>query len=218
MNMRIYLLILFTLLSVTAFCQQDSAGGNLSIPHAPYERHSTIATLSVGFIDQYRHDYTLPKGFEKSNTSGFAPIYGKLEYAVNKHLSIAATFAWDNFVYNYNQLDTGYNGVIKRYHTNQFRLYNAGVAAFYHLGSLIHIKHLDPFIGAGISLNNIHYSAFPQGDSVIARSTHTLTPYFKAGARYYITSKYSFYADAGYDQHSIFSLGFSCRFFARKDQ
>jgi opacity protein-like surface antigen len=210
--MRIYFAIFFALMSLTARSQQDTAVGN-RLSHAPFERHTTVATLSVGFIDPYR-SYTVPAGFEKSNTSGFVPVYLKVEYAVNKRLGIAGVFAYDGFVYNYNQLYNGYNGIIRRYHANNFRLFSGGINAFYHFGKS---HRFDPFIGAGISLNNIHYSAYPQGDSTVEKSDHTISLCIRAGARYYITDKYSLFGDVGYDNQSIFSLGVSCRFFARKE-
>jgi hypothetical protein len=212
--MRKCLTIIFTLISFCSLAQQDTSTNFAK--HATYERHSIIACISVGFIDAYRQSFPLASGFEKSNTSGFAPVYAKLEYAFSNSVSLAAAFGYDAFLYNFKQDYTGNNGPFTRYLSNNTRILSGGLIAFYHLGKVIPVKHLDPFIGVGLSLNNIRYGAFPQGDSTLTKFDHTVTPYLKVGARYYISSVYSIFGDVGYDQHSIFSLGFSCRFFKKK--
>jgi hypothetical protein len=180
----------------------------------PALRHAVIATAGVGFIDHYRHNYDLPTGFEKSNTTGFAPIYAKLEYGLNNHVGVAAVFAYDNFVYNYNQLFDRSTGTVIRYHTDNFRLYSLGITANYHFTALS-VPGLQPFISAGLSLNNIRHSSAPMGDSTGITKQHTISPIIKAGVRYYISSKFSVYGDVGYDKQSIFSLGVSCSFYKR---
>ncbi len=214
--MKIYFSVVFSLLTLTAWSQQDSAAKNLPFKNATYQRHMTIATVSLGFIDFYRQYYSVPKGFEKNNTSGYSLVYGKLEYGLSNTVSLAATFGYDAFTYNFSQLYTGYNGIIKRNQTDHLRAFSGGVTAFYHLGRVIQSKRLDPFIGIGVSLNNIRHSAYPQGDSTMIKSEHKTTPYLKAGARYYISSKFSLFGDAGYDQQSIFSIGASCRLFSKE--
>ena len=214
--MKIFYCFLFVLLSVNAPAQTDSLHNMHAAGRHLYVRHSAMVTISAGFIDLYRQDFTLPKGFDKSNTSGYGLVYGRLEYGVSRKVSLAAAFSYDAFTYNYNQLYTGYNGIIKRYHADHFRLLSGGVTAFYHLGDAIHIKNLDPFIGLGGSLNNIRNSELAQGDSTVTSRKHTTEPYLKIGARYYLTPKCSLFADLGYDRLSIFSIGFSCRFFPKK--
>ena len=206
--------ILFALISICCQAQQDTTARY--VKHATYEQHSFLAGISLGFIDAYRHNYPLAQGFEKSSTSGFAPVYFKLEYAFSRSVSLAAAFGYDAFQYNVKQDYTGNNGPFTRFISNNTTIFSGGLIAFYHLGKVIAVKHLDPFIGIGLSLNNIRYGAFPQGDSTVTKYDHTVTPYLKAGARYYISSVYSIFGDVGYDQHSIFSLGFSCRFFSKK--
>ena len=177
-----------------------------------------MATLSLGVIDPYRATYSLPAGFQKNNASGFAPMYAKLEYGFWKHLSVAATFGYDAVNYNFSQLYAGFNDTIKRYRTDNLRIFSGGLTAFYHLGPYINVRGLDPFIGIGVSLVNIRYNALPQGDSQVVGTQHIATPYLKAGARYYISRTCSLYGDIGYDKQSIFSLGISCRFNGRKDK
>jgi hypothetical protein len=182
--------------------------------HPVQWKHAVTATVAVGFVDYYRQHYDMPTGFEKNNTSGFVPIYGRLEYGLSEHWGLAATFGYDGFVYNYNQLYEGYNGIIRRYKTDNFRLYSGGLAAYYHfkkIGSRLH-----PFMGGGLALNNIRHSALPQGDSTVVSVTHTICPVLKAGARYFISDQFSVYADAGYDKQTIFSVGFSCMFYRKK--
>ena len=209
--MRIPLSVLLILFFITSRSQQDTA--NFLRPAMKnHQSHPVLATMSLGFIDPYRNDYSLPSGYIKNNTSDYSLFYAKLECYLNNQLSLAATFGHDAFIYNYSKVYSGNNGNFIRYKTDGFRLFSGGLTAFYHLGSLIRAKHLDPFVGFGLSLNNIRYSAYPQGDTVAVRLTHTVTPYLKAGARYYISEKFSLFGDVGYDNQSIFSLGFSCRF------
>jgi hypothetical protein len=225
--MKLYLAAFFILLSFTCEAQKDpfviqdghgwqdkSKKQGDSLPQPTYKRHSIIATVSTGFIDPFR-TYTVPAGFEKDNTSGYTLLYGKLEYGFTKHISLAATVKYDAFYYNFTQLYKGYNGPIKRANTSALRIWSGGLTGFYHLCDVIHIKHLDPFVGVGITLNNIRYSNYPQGDSVLVKLDHTVSPYLKAGARYYISSGFSLFGDVGYDQQSIFSVGVSCRFLPR---
>ncbi len=214
--MRYVFTCLLAFTSFLAIGRGDSTATHSFTGRNAYERYSTIATVSVGFIDGYRNNYSLPAGFYKGNTSGAAPFYGRLEYGAYEHISIGLLLGYDAFLYNFKQEYTGNNGPFIRYRTNNVRIFSGGVAAFYHLGRFIHIARLDPFIGLGLSLNNIRYSAYPQGDSTMIKTDHTVTPYLKVGARYYISDKFSLYGDAGYDKQSVFSLGVSCRFFGRK--
>jgi hypothetical protein len=217
--MKHFLSLLFILFTLAGYSQQETPAPTPTVKKAwksSYKQHTTTATLSVGFVDGYRQDYTLPVGFKKSNTSGFAPVYGKLEYAFFKHVSVAATIGYDAFVYNFKQEYTGNSGAFTRYKTNNTRIFSGGVTGFYHLDKYIHVNNFDPFIGIGLALNNIRYQAFPQGDSTLTKIDHTVTPYIKAGARYYITDKFNLFGDIGYDKQSIFSIGVSCRFHCKK--
>jgi hypothetical protein len=208
--MKIYLAAFLVLLCFSSRAQQDTG----SVPQPTYKRHTILATVSLGFVDPYRQ-YTVPAGFEKNNSSGYALVYGKLEYGFTSHISLAATFVYDALYLNNSQLYTGFSGPIKRPQRDALRIVGGGVTAFYHLSSVIHVKHLDPFVGVGISLNNIRHSNYPQGDSTLIKLDHVVTPYLKAGARYYLSSRCSLFGDVGYDNQSIFSLGFSCRFLPR---
>jgi hypothetical protein len=216
--MRLFFATLFALSFLTAQ-GQDTAHRSFSQHPAVYKRYSIMATVSPGFVDGYRSDYSLPAGFSKGNTTGFAPIHAKLEYGVLCHTSIAALFGYDAFVYNYKQNYTGSSGPFTRYRTNKTRIFSAGVAAFYHLDRYIHSRRLDPFIGLGICLNNIRYGSHPLADSSTAVIIdHTVTPYLKAGIRYYITDKFSLWGDVGYDKQSLVDLGISCRFLTKRSK
>ena len=213
--MRTYLTVLIALLSTTSW-GQDTTSHKRKPVHATYVRHSLIPSVSLGFVDAYRNNYSLPAGFHKGNTSGFVPVYLKLEYGVGKHVGLAATLSYDAFNYNFGQQFDGNNGIFIRNKTNSFRMFSTGLTAFYHVGDIIRVNRLDPFVGLGFTINNIRYSAYPQGDSTAVRADHNTTAYLKAGARYYISDKFSLYGDLGYDTHTIFSLGFSCRFLPGK--
>jgi hypothetical protein len=213
--MKSRLLILLSLMSVSAWAQQDTSASKQAA-HAVYERHSVTATASLGFVDGYKQNYALPAGFVKNNTSGYHQVYTRLEYGLTRYISIGATFSYDAFTYNFGQQYTGNSGAFTRYRTDNLRLLSGGVVAYYHLNNVIRVRNLDPFLGIGVSLNNIRHSNYPQGDSTVINIDHTITPYLKVGARYYISSVFSVFADAGYDKESIFSLGASCRFFSRK--
>jgi hypothetical protein len=212
--------VLFTAILVTLctiVLAQPDTGKHRMFTNGVYQRHSTQVSLSLGFFDGYRNDLAFPAGFEKNNTSGYTNISVKVDYGISKNFSLAASFGYDAFVYNFNQLYTGHNGTIKRYKTNTFRMFNIGVIGYYHLGMLIKVNRLDPFVGIGLSLNNIRYSAYPQGDSTIVKLDHTVTPYIKAGARYYMSDRFSIFGDVGYEKQAILSIGFSCRFLPKKD-
>ena len=214
--MRILVTLLLVLGCITCRAQQDTTVKSTPGKYAVYVRHSFIPSLAIGILDGYRDTYSLPAGFTKNNTSGLPPAFLKLEYGYSENVSLAVTFSRDAFQYNFSQHYLGNNGPFIRYKTDAFRAYGGGVAAFYHLGKLIRVKQLDPFVGIGLSLNNIRYNAYPSGDSTAPLTDHTITGYLKAGARYYISDNFSLYADAGYDKHSNITLGFSCRFFAKK--
>ena len=214
--MRTYCTLLLILFACSLQAQQDTTTHNPVKWHPVYERHAITATACVGFFDAYRYNYSVPSGFTKNNTSGFAPILVKLEYGFWKNVSVAATFSYDAFIYNFNEVYMGNNGPFTRYKTDAFRSVSGGITAFYHLNKLIHVPNLDPFIGAGLSLNNVRYSAYPSGDTVSIKLDHTVTPYLKVGAHYYISDQFSVFGDLGYDKSSIFSVGFSCRFFGKK--
>ncbi len=210
--MKICLTLLLSLCAITLLAQQDTTANRRLPSQAYYERGSFIPSLSCGFVDAYRNSYSLPAGFVKNNTSGFVPLYAKVEYGLTRNVGIAATLCYDAFNYNFSQQYVGNNGPFLRNRTDAFRSFSGGLAAFYHLGNLIRVKRLDPFAGVGLSVNNIRQNAYPQGDSTSIRVDHTTDLYLKVGARYYISRKVSVYGDAGYDNHTILSLGVSCRF------
>ncbi len=179
---------------------------------AGYVRRATIATLAVGFADYYRSNYTVPSGFKLNNKTGFAPVFGRLEYGITDHVTVGAMFCYDVFYSNFYRIYQANGNEYKRYNTDRVRLLSGGVTAYYHFGQLIPVKKLDVFAGVGFSLNNLHHSALAQGDSTANITEHTVSPLVKVGARYYLSKKGSIFADAGYDRKAIFSLGFSCRF------
>ncbi len=179
---------------------------------AAYVKNATIATLSVGFADYYRKNYAVPTGFKMNNQTGFAPVFGRLEYGVGSNVTVGAMFCYDVFYSNFYKIYLANGNEYKRYNTDRVRLLSGGLAAYYHFARLIPVKKLDVFAGLGFSLNNVHHSAMPQGDSTANITDHTVSPMLKLGARYYLSKKGSFFADAGYDRKALFSLGFSCRF------
>ena len=211
-----YLFVVFMLVSLHGLCQQDTMHKEVSSQYPAFRQHSVMISVSLGFVDPNRK-YSVPSGFSKTNTTGYNPAYVKVEYATGKHFSLAGNFSIDEVVYNYEQLYTGYNGIIKRYKTNKYTQFGAGIIGCYHFGDFIKIRNLDPFAGVGVSLNNIHQTALPQGDSTLGRTEHTATPHLKVGARYYFNDYFSLFGDVGYDKESLFSIGMSCRFFSSRD-
>lgn len=214
--MKLYFTLLLSVLTGTLLAQQDTAAKKVHKMHAPYYKNAIVATTSLGFIDNNRQSYSLPSGFSKGGITGFIPFFAKVEYGLTRQISLGATFCYDAFVYNNLQDYTGNNGAFTRYRTNNTRILNGGLTAFYHFGKVLHTRQVDPFIGVGVSLNNIRYHAYPQGDSTAVKIDHTVTPYLKAGARYYITNQFSLYGDAGYDKQAVITIGFSCRFFTNR--
>lgn len=183
-----------------------------------FEKNQVTLAVAAGFADPYRSGYTVPARFRKNDVSGFAPVYARLEYAISKKTGIGATFSYDAFYAAYYQVFDahGLPAVYKRNHTDKVTIFTAGLAFHYHLGSILKVKRLDPFVTAGFGLNKITNLAKPQGDSIVTVTEHTVSPSVRIGARYYLTSVASLYADAGYDQQSYFSIGVSCRFPTRK--
>ncbi len=214
--MKLYFTLLLALISSALYAQQDTTVKKVHKMHATYFKNAVAATAALGFIDNNRQNYTLPAGFSKGGISGFIPFFAKIEYGLTNNISLGATFCYDAFVYNNLQNYTGNNGPFTRYRTNNTRILNGGLTAYYHFSKVLHNKQIDPFIGAGLSLNNIRYHAYPQGDSTTIKIDHNVTPYFKAGARYYVTDQFSIFGDAGYDKQAIITLGFSCRFFTNR--
>lgn len=171
------------------------------------------ATVSAGFINGYKAEYTVPAGFEKGKTSGFAPIYARVEYGLSSKVTLAFATSWSTIYFNSFKTDMGYSGPIKRYYPNKWRLFSGGLIAYYHFNHLIAdskiAPKLDLFAGGGVHLNNITESARPQGDSIIVKTSHTATPTLKVGARYNFAGGAYVYGDVGYDKLSIFSIGVS---------
>ncbi len=214
--MKAFFSFLLVLFAYSLQAAPDTTAKSNTPLHPTYVSHGLTATAAIGFFDANRYNYTIPSGFIKNNTSGFAPILAKLEYGLNNNVSLAATFCYDAFNYNFSQRYIGNNGPFIRYRTDAFRLASGGLTAYYHLGKYIRVKHLDPFIGVGVSLNNTRHSALAEGDSTTIRFDHMLTPYLKVGARYYISDKFSIFGDLGYDKPCLVSIGFSSRFFIKK--
>jgi outer membrane protein W len=199
------------------YAQNDTAVHATRMAHAAWEQNSISATISIGFVDYYRNYYNVPQAFEKGNPTGFNTLYGKVEYGLSKKLGLSANFAYDAFQYNLSHVYTTFNGTITRPVAANTRVFGAGLAAWYHFGNHSTGKRFDPFVGVGLSLNNIRYGAYPEGDSTLIRQEHVIAPVVKAGVRYFISDAFSLYADAGFDKQTICSIGFSCRFF-RKPQ
>lgn len=212
--MKYIITIFFIVCTTGAWAKTDTSDHSFK-GYPAYQRGSVVASLSVGFADNYRSDYSLPAGYQKGNTSGFAPVCARLEYGLYEHVGLALHLGYDAFQYNFGQVYQGYNGPFTRYRTNKVRIWSGGVAGYYHLNKVIKVGRLDPFIGVGLSLNNIRYNGMPQGDTLVTKTTHTVTPFLKAGARYYISDKFSIYGDIGYEKQCIGSIGFSCRFFRK---
>lgn len=211
--MRKYLLLLSLLWSTHLFAQDQviEETSSVAASQPAFKRNSYVATVAFGFMNSYRSGYSVPAGFEKGTPTGFAPVYARLEYGVSKSVSIAVSTAFNTTYYNSLQIYPSHSGDIKRSVRNKFRIVSGVIIAYKHLGHLLHNDKLDPFIGVGMSLNNIYYSALPQGDSTVERRSHTATPCIKAGVRYFLSDRISAYADAGYDKLSYLSIGFSCR-------
>ena len=212
--MRAYTLLFFIFARFTSFAQHNDSLENLNQLNTIKKHLPTLATLNVGFIDYFRSAsyYTLPAGYQKSNTTGFLPMSAKIEYGINSNVYLVASFYYDNFIYNFDHLYYGNGITFRRYQTNQFILMGGGLGMSYCLNKYIHVKNLEPFITIGFSLNNVHQNSFPQADSTVAKTDHIASPCIKAGARYYVTKskKTAIYCDFGYDRQSFLNLGFSC--------
>jgi hypothetical protein len=214
-------LIIALLFACSGVFAQDTLHKKKLIPEMPYQpsfvRHTTIVSLGIGFVDYYKNNYTLPDGFLKGTTSGFAPVYGKVEYAISSTISLAAVFSYDQFYVNFYQYydANGVHNAFKRAKTDQMRIFSGGAQLNYHFPKLLNVANLDPYAGIGLTLNNIHHTGLPQGDSLVTNTAHEVSPIVKVGARYYITPMGSFFAEAGWDKQSVVCVGFACRFFGK---
>ena len=187
----------------------------IAVNKSPFESFmdkTFMATVSAGFFDYYRSSYSFPAGFIKSNTSGFSPVYARVEYGIDKHISIGVSFSYDVFYCNYNQVYQGFNQIFLRYKTDRVRIFSSGISGYYHFPEFMGVKKLETFAGIGLNLNNISHSSLPSGDSTVLIKDHTVSPCLKVGGRYYFSRWGSLFADAGYDKQCVISLGFSCRF------
>ena len=108
--MKVISVILLSLISFPALSQQsiDSLINSKTGRLTTYEPKVLTASISMGVNAAYRTNFSLPPGFNMNSTSGFAPLFGILDYGVNRYLSIAATFSYDNFNFNYAQAFQGY--------------------------------------------------------------------------------------------------------------
>ena len=220
---KIYFLSLLIACSFAAQAQQTAALTQVALYkwapadtiRKPFCIHTTMATLAVGFADAYRSGYSYPAGFAKNNITGFVPVSGRIEYGVSSKVSIGVAFLYDAFTNNYYQQYQGNGKSFLRNQTDKVSILGAGLSAYYHLGDIVRVKRLDPFIGVGVMLNNYQQTAFPQGDSTTSRTEHPVTASLRIGARYYISNRAGLYADLGYEKQSLVNIGFSCRFFKK---
>jgi len=184
--------------------------------YSPSQPHAVLFTIGAGFFDGWRSGYKFPAGFKKGNFSGFSPLFARVELAVSRSFSLGFYFTYDAFTNNYSQVVESNGGTYYRPKTDISQVFGAGFSVWYHFGKLIRVRNLDPFIGVGVEECNFRQGALPQGDSTVAHTDHTINPSLKAGARYYFSPKCSLYADAGFDMTSKLDVGFSCRFFSKK--
>lgn len=187
----------------TAKCRRISKG---------FQPSQYMATLTGGFINDYRNDYSAPANFEKGTTTGMLPIQGRIEYNLGGRVSFGANAGYSTLRFNGYRIYEGFAGPIKREESEDWRIFRVGIGAYYHLGYLFRTNRFDPFIGAGINLNNIKTETHPYGDVATDATSHTITGSIKAGVRYYVSNSVSLYADAGYDRLSAITVGASCRF------
>src|ERR1700744_5634761 len=108
--MKLYITIVLALLSAGAWAQSaapnntpDTTANKSFGKFAPYERKTYTLTLSAGIGDWNKQNYKLPAGYVNGSTSGFAPVYFKIERAVSSDISIAVNIMYDAFYYNYAQ-------------------------------------------------------------------------------------------------------------------
>ncbi len=99
--MKKYVLAFLLLLSYAAQSQQSTTVQKEEEPEDnAFKIHSWVPTVSIGFINGYRTRYTVPPGFDKGSTTGFAPIYARLEYGVSDRVSIAFNTAFNTIYFN----------------------------------------------------------------------------------------------------------------------
>jgi outer membrane protein W len=210
--MKTPLTLLLLLIASMTMAQDSMSHREFNYETAAFKRNIYIVSASIGVVNSYRTNYSVPANFEKGTTTGFASFCARGEYAVSNRVSMAFLASFNTIYFNSFKLYTGYNGPIRRMATNKLRIISAGIGAYYHFGYMFHNDRFDPYVGGGLALNNMLHSAIPEGDSTIEQKSHTATPFLKLGARYYFSNKVNVFAEAGYDKLSAVNVGFSCRF------
>jgi hypothetical protein len=210
------------LLCSSLYCLADDGdtltqgtGNSVVAKHRP-----TLLSLGAGFGDYYRSnpEFGMPAGFHAGNMTGFIPVSARLEYGLNDRFVLAGTIYTDHFQYNYYQDYIGQNGTYSRYMTNKFNLFGVGVSGMYYPVLHVQVPNLEPFIQIGLSLNNLQFSAVPQGDSSVSATTHRVSPVIRIGGRYYFSRARNagIYLELGYDRQSVVNLGLSTRLVRKK--
>jgi hypothetical protein len=157
-----------------------------------------------------RANYSTSSSFKKGTASGFAPVYGRLEYGLSKHVGIGVAFVYGVFNASVYREYSENGRTYRRYATDRVRLFNTNVFGTYHLGHIIKVKKLDPFVSIGVGINTVSHSNKTQADSMVVDKDYTVSPFLRAGARYYISTRGSLFADVGYDGKALMTIGASC--------
>jgi len=188
---KIQLIIVF-LIGANTLVAQDSVSfydtDYESRNSGSFQKRATLISFGVGVPN-------LVNNFEDGH-SGFPPAYFKYEHGfMRDEIGIGGHFSmgWGSFD-NDNNSKTNFTAV------------SVGALMFYHFNKLISLKTLDLYVGAGLGYRHIAYTtndaATPKHDP-----DDDILGIIRLGARYYVNSKFSFFAETGYDGMSAVNMG-----------
>ncbi len=205
------------LLGLSAIASATVAQEDVAKPKTSDSKTTTIG-FSIGFADINRISplFSLPKGWDVSQTTGFRPVTVKAERTVGARGAVAARFFYDGFNSTLRQTYPGIDNY--RYRTNSIHIFGVGVSYIYYPNFTIPSTRLRPYLEAGVSLCNIRQTAVPIADSAVLQTRHDGYLLLKAGASYQIMPDggAAAFFDVGYDRAAICGLGFSCALHKKK--
>jgi hypothetical protein len=207
MKKLLWMIALMLPLLTTEFASAQNARGFYKTPYrsrnsGSFGKHVGILSLGFGFPNQSGTDIDYWDGDD--HRFGFGPMYVKYEHGILPEVGLGGYLAFAGSKFEY--------GPNRRY-TDRIFSFGGGFLGYYHFNKLIPVRNLDVYAGAGIGFRNISYSYDDDfGSDESGRSDFDVFPVVKVGARYYFTSVFGVYGEAGYDKMSDVNFGVSFRF------
>lgn len=210
-----WLVLLFLTFSLPVNAQteaEEDESGDPVPKFRPFNGNTKIISFSMGFPNLYRTGYDEPAGYTHLKTTGFGPLFAKLEIGAWDAIGIVPSFGYSTFHYSY--YGWAYFGGYKQQvvYYDDVNTINLSLAANYHFKKWITQPRLDVYAGGGLCMNYLRYR---YGNIPPYKEPNAKTVFYPIGhlgARYYIDPIFGLSAEGGYDGLSILQLGFSVRF------